>query len=128
MTELSKCLNNVPGPLPSSAADLSAAQTCLVSFINFVPDGCILNADLNRVFNALLPGSSTESCTSRRTLLKVALGVGYAAAAMPITAQTAIKTPDEGLKSGQTSFEVNGFTVPAFYAALKVKLGCRSCW
>lgn len=83
----------------------------------------MLNSDFNHDFNALLPGSSSESGTSRRTTLKVALGIGYAAAAMPVTAWTAIKTSDEGLKSGQTSFEVNGFKVPAFYAAPQGKTG-----
>ena len=77
----------------------------------------MLNPDQNNDFNALLPGDTTESGASRRTALKVALGVGYAAAALPVMAQTVLKTSDEGLQSGQTSFEVNGFKVPAFYAA-----------
>lgn len=77
----------------------------------------MLNNDQKTEFDALLPGQSTESGASRRTALKAALGVGYAAAAMPIMAQTAIKTSAEGLKTGQTTFEVNGFKVPAFYAA-----------
>ena len=77
----------------------------------------MLNNDQKTEFDALLPGKSTESGASRRTALKAALGVGYAAAAMPIMAQTAIKTSAEGLKTGQTTFEVNGFKVPAFYAA-----------
>ncbi len=49
---------------------------------------------------ALLPGRSTEQGATRRTALKAALGVGYAAAAMPIMAQTAIKTPADGLVTG----------------------------
>jgi carboxymethylenebutenolidase len=75
--------------------------------------------DLNQKndFDALLPGKSTEAGASRRTALKAALGVGYAATAMPIMAQTAIKTSSEGLKTGETTYEVNGFKVPAFYAA-----------
>ena len=77
----------------------------------------MLNNDQKTEFDALLPGQSTESGATRRTALKAALGVGYAAAAMPIMAQTAIKTSAEGLKTGQTTFEVNGFKVPAFYAA-----------
>ena len=56
--------------------------------------------------DSLLPGSRTEACASRRTALKAALGVGYAATAMPIMAQTAIKTSAEGLKTGQTSFDI----------------------
>ena len=77
----------------------------------------MLNNDLKTEFDALLPGQTTEAGASRRTALKTALGVGYAATAMPIMAQTAIKTSSEGLKTGETSFEVNGFKVPAFYAA-----------
>ena len=77
----------------------------------------MLSNDQKTEFDALLPGQSTESGATRRTALKAALGVGYAAAAMPIMAQTAIKTSAEGLKTGQTTFEVNGFKVPAFYAA-----------
>ncbi|MFM9902733.1 MAG: dienelactone hydrolase family protein [Polaromonas sp.] len=77
----------------------------------------MLNTDLKNEFDALLPGQSTDAGASRRTALKAALGVGYAAAAMPIMAQTAIKTSADGLKTGQTTFEVNGFKVPVFYAA-----------
>ena len=77
----------------------------------------MLNQDQTNDFNALLPGESTEAGTSRRTALKAVLGVGYAAAAMPLMAQTAIKTPSEGLTTGQTTYEVNGFKVPVFFAA-----------
>ena len=77
----------------------------------------MLNNDLKNEFDSLLPGQSTEAGASRRTAIKAALGVGYAASAMPIMAQTAIKTSSEGLKTGETSYEVNGFKVPAFYAA-----------
>lgn len=73
--------------------------------------------DLMTEFDALLPGASTLAGASRRTALKTALGVGYAAAALPIMAQTAIKTSAQGLKTGEISYEVNGFKVPAFYAA-----------
>jgi carboxymethylenebutenolidase len=77
----------------------------------------MLNPDQKNDFNALLPGASSEAGASRRTALKAALGVGYAAAALPVMAQTAIKTPADGLRTGQTTYEVNGFKVPAFYAA-----------
>ena len=73
--------------------------------------------DLMTDFNALLPGEATLAGASRRTALKAALGVGYAAATLPVMAQTAIKTSAEGLKTGETSFVVNGFKVPAFFAA-----------
>ena len=75
-------------------------------------------------FNSLLPGQTTEAGASRRTALKVALGVGYAATAMPIMAQTAIKTSSDGLKTGEISYEVNGFKVPAYYAMPAGKSNC----
>ncbi len=77
----------------------------------------MLNTNLKNEFDSLLPGAATEAGASRRTALKTALGVGYAATAMPIMAQTAINTSSDGLKTGETSYEVNGFKVPAFYAA-----------
>ena len=77
----------------------------------------MLNQDQTRDFDALLPGQSTMDGASRRTALKVALGVGYAATAMPIMAQTAIKTPADGLTTGEEIYDVEGFSVPFFYAA-----------
>ncbi len=56
----------------------------------------MLEGNLKSQFDSLLPGASTESGATRRTALKVALGVGYAATAMPIMAQTAIKTSSDG--------------------------------
>ncbi len=84
----------------------------------------MLDQDQTNDFNALLPGQSTEAGSSRRTALKVALGVGYAASAMPIMAQTAIKTSADGLKTGEITYEVNGFKVPAFYAMPAGKTNC----
>ncbi|MBK6591527.1 MAG: dienelactone hydrolase family protein [Burkholderiales bacterium] len=77
----------------------------------------MLNRDRNDDFNALLPGKTTEAGATRRTALKTALGVGYAATVMPIMAQTAIKTPSTGLISGESIYDVEGFMVPFFYAA-----------
>jgi carboxymethylenebutenolidase len=76
-----------------------------------------MRQDLKNEFDSLLPGSTTENGATRRTALKVALGAGYAAAAMPIMAQTAIKTSAEGLTTGEAIYDVDGFTVPFFYAA-----------
>ena len=75
------------------------------------------HSDLENDLNALLPGQSTAAGATRRTALKVALGVGYAASAAPIMAQTAIKTSSDGLTTGEISYEVAGFKVPAFFAA-----------
>lgn len=76
----------------------------------------MLREDLKNDFDALLPGRG-EHGASRRTALKAALGVGYAAAAGPLMAQTAIRTPSDGLAVGEISYEVNGFKVPAYRAA-----------
>ncbi len=76
----------------------------------------MLNPDQTAEFDALLPGQSTLNGANRRTALKVALGVGYAATAMPIMAQTAIQTSSEGLATGEAIFDVSGFSVPFFYA------------
>jgi carboxymethylenebutenolidase len=54
---------------------------------------------------------------TRRTALKAALGIGYAAAAAPLMAQTAIRTPSDGLTVGEIMYEVDGFQVPAYRAA-----------
>ncbi|MGE0097600.1 MAG: dienelactone hydrolase family protein [Hydrogenophaga sp.] len=73
--------------------------------------------------DALLPGQSTEHGATRRTALKAALGVGYAAAAAPLMAQTAIKTPSDGLTVGEVMIDVNGFKMPAYRAAPAGKTG-----
>ncbi len=77
----------------------------------------MLRDDLKNDFDSLLPGRSTEEGATRRTALKAALGVGYAAAAAPLMAQTAIRTPSDGLTVGEITYEVNGFKVPAYRAA-----------
>jgi carboxymethylenebutenolidase len=73
--------------------------------------------NLKTDFDSLRPGQTSEHGANRRTALKVALGAGYAAATLPVMAQTAIKTSAEGLKAGTFSFEVAGFSVPAYFAA-----------
>lgn len=72
-------------------------------------------------FNSLLPGESTEAGATRRTVIQAALGVGYAAAALPIVAQTAIHTSAEGLTAGRVAIDVNGFKLPAYRAAPAAK-------
>jgi carboxymethylenebutenolidase len=72
------------------------------------------NADFENDLRALLPGGAPAS---RRTALKAALGVGYAAAAGRLAAQTAIRTSSDGLTAGEVTYEVNGFKVPAYHAA-----------
>jgi carboxymethylenebutenolidase len=54
---------------------------------------------------------------SRRLALQTAIGVGYAAAAAPLMAQTAIKTSSEGLTVGEVIIEVADFKMNAYRAA-----------
>ena len=82
-----------------------------------------LNNDLIDDTQALLGGRIGASGATRRGALKAALGVGYAAAAMPIMAQNAIKTPSAGLVSGEVTIDVNGFKMPAYRSAPAGKTG-----
>ena len=79
--------------------------------------------DIRTDIKALLPGRSTEAGIRRRTALQSALGLGYAAAAAPLMAQTAIKTTAQGLDVGDISYTVDGFSVPAYRAAPAGKKG-----
>ena len=81
------------------------------------------NPDLDAEFDSLRPGATTHEGATRRTALKAAIGVGYAAATLPVAAQTAIRTSDEGLKAGPVKYTVNGFEVPAYMAAPAGKRG-----
>jgi carboxymethylenebutenolidase len=68
-----------------------------------------------------LLNSTDESAPTRRLALQTALGLGYAASAMPLMAQTAIKTSGDGLIEGEVSIDVNGFKMPAYRSAPKGK-------
>lgn len=83
----------------------------------------MLNESLQQDLSALLPGQSTGAGATRRTALKAALGVGYAASTLPTLAQTAIKTPASGLTVGEVTIDVNGFGMPAYRAAPAGKTG-----
>jgi carboxymethylenebutenolidase len=76
-----------------------------------------MNKDLIDDTQALLGSQTNVEGNTRRFALKAALGVGYAAAALPIMAQTAIKTPTTGLIAGEVIIDVNGFKMPAYRSA-----------
>ena len=89
----------------------------------------MLRDDLKNDFDALLPGRSTERGATRRTALKAALGVGYAAAAAPLMAQTAIRTPSDGLTVGRGQVRgrrLQGAGLPR--RARRAGPGCPWCW
>jgi carboxymethylenebutenolidase len=66
---------------------------------------------------SLLNSQSGDHTATRRTALKAALGVGYAATVGTAVAQTAIKTSSDGLTAGEFGVDVNGFKVRAYRAA-----------
>ena len=54
---------------------------------------------------------------SRRDFVRTTVGSGFAAATLPICAQTVIKTDTTGLTAGSVSIDVKGFKMPAYRAA-----------
>jgi carboxymethylenebutenolidase len=54
---------------------------------------------------------------SRRTLVRGALGSGFAASVLPVMAQTAVKTDSDGLTAGEVTIPVGNFKMPAYRAA-----------
>jgi carboxymethylenebutenolidase len=54
---------------------------------------------------------------TRRAAIGAALGAGYAAAAAPVLAQQAIRTPAQGLVADEVTIESAGFKMPAYRAA-----------
>ncbi|MEX8191227.1 dienelactone hydrolase family protein [Comamonas guangdongensis] len=77
--------------------------------------------DIKQDLSALLGQAGNHNGTSRRDALRLALGgglgIGYACAAGPVMAQTAIKTSAEGLSAGEIGIDVQGFNLPAYRAA-----------
>lgn len=72
--------------------------------------------DLKRDAESLLTKTSLSDGVGRRDFLKVALGTGFAAAAMPVVAQNVIKTDATGLTAGTITLTVDGQTVPVYRA------------
>jgi carboxymethylenebutenolidase len=54
---------------------------------------------------------------SRRDVMRTALGTGFAAAVLPVAAQTVIQTDSEGLVAGEVGIAVGDFRLPAYRAA-----------
>ena len=82
-----------------------------------------MTPDLLLDTQSLMNTRADAALPNRRLALQTALGVGYAAAAMPLMAQTAIKTPTDGLVAGEVTIDVNGFKMPAYRSAPAGKTG-----
>lgn len=66
--------------------------------------------------DSLLPGRSTVQGATRRSAVGALLGVGFAAAVSPVQAQTVVTTSSQGLHEGSEIMDVEGTTVPLYYA------------
>lgn len=71
---------------------------------------------LKEDFDSLVARTPLSGGVARRIFLKTALGSGFAAAVMPVTAQTMIKTDTAGLKAGEVTITVNGQKLPVYRA------------
>lgn len=72
--------------------------------------------DLRQDAESLLTKTSLSDGVDRRDFLKVALGTGFAAAALPVVAQNVIKTDTAGLTAGTITLTVDGVQVPVYRA------------
>ena len=72
--------------------------------------------DLKEDFDSLVAKTALSDGVDRRDFLKTALGTGFAAAVLPVSAQNLIKTDTAGLSVGQFSVKVNGQDVPVYRA------------
>ncbi|GAC1316273.1 MAG: dienelactone hydrolase family protein [Collimonas sp.] len=71
-------------------------------------------SNLKQDLDSLVGKTSLSDDVDRRTFLKTALGTGFAAAVMPVMAQTVIKTDSTGLIAGPLEIQTNGLSVPAY--------------
>jgi carboxymethylenebutenolidase len=74
-------------------------------------------------FDSLVARTPLSGGVDRRGFLKTALGTGFAAAVLPVAAQTMIKTDTAGLTAGEVSITVNGQKVPVYCAQPEGKTG-----
>ncbi|WP_211460791.1 dienelactone hydrolase family protein [Collimonas silvisoli] len=72
--------------------------------------------NLKEDFDSLVAKTSLSDDVDRRTFLKTTLGTGFAAAVLPVSAQTVIKTDTVGLTAGALEVEANGLSVPIYRA------------
>lgn len=73
---------------------------------------------LRQDLDSLVPETSCD----RRRFVSTTLGGGFAAAVLPVTAQT-IKTSSDGLDVGEVTIPVDGFSLPAYRAAPRGRTG-----
>lgn len=72
--------------------------------------------DLMQDFNSLVNRDPDSDNSNRRAFLQTAMGVGFAAAALPVVAQTVVKTDSTGLNAGVISLTVKEQKVSVYRA------------
>ena len=71
---------------------------------------------LKEDFDSMVAKTPLSDGFDRRVFLKTALGSGFAAAVMPVMAQSVIKTDTAGLSAGEVTIVVKGVKVPVYRA------------
>jgi carboxymethylenebutenolidase len=66
--------------------------------------------------DSLLGATGLADGVDRRGFMKTALGTGFAAAVLPVCAQTMIKTGSAGLTAGEITLDIKGQQVPVYRA------------
>ena len=67
-------------------------------------------------FDSLVAKTSLSDGLDRRDFLKTAIGSGFAAAVLPVMAQSVIKTDTAGLTAGEVTLTIKGQKVPIYRA------------
>ena len=81
------------------------------------------NDGFKQDFTSLVGRSLFADGTDRRGFLKAAIGTGFAAAALPVMAQSVVKTDTAGLTAGEIILTVNGQKVPVYRAQPEGRTG-----
>lgn len=72
--------------------------------------------DVQLEVDSLVAKTTLSDGVDRRDFMKVALGTGFAAAVMPVSAQSVVKTDAAGLTVGEVMLTVNGQALPVYRA------------
>lgn len=72
--------------------------------------------NLKEDFASLVAKTPLSDGVDRRGFMKAALGTGFAAAVLPVCAQSVVKTDTAGLTAGEVTVMVNGQAVPVYRA------------
>ena len=76
---------------------------------------------IKQELDSLIPATRLSGDMSRRDFVRTALGTGFAAAVLPVCAQTQIRTDAADLTAGTVTVKVNGQDVPVYRAQPKGK-------